>query len=111
MPGHSCCIINCESRSSLSSSSSSTRFFRIPKVIHHQGEQTKCLSERRLTTWLSRINRKGWSPKEHSRICSLHFGQGEPASLYAVNDPDWAPSLNLGYTQYESQVQYEAVAL
>ena len=31
------------------------------------------------------------------RVCSTHFLSGAPSTLYDVTNPDWAPSLNLGY--------------
>ena len=31
------------------------------------------------------------------RVCSAHFLSGAPSTLYDVTNPDWAPTLNLGY--------------
>ena len=30
-------------------------------------------------------------------MCSDHFVCGSPSALFDQNNPDWAPSLNLGY--------------
>ena len=30
-------------------------------------------------------------------MCSTHFLSGAPSTLYDVTNPDWAPTLNLGY--------------
>jgi len=32
-------------------------------------------------------------------ICACHFVHGEPAVLKEQQDPDWVPSVNLGYKQ------------
>lgn len=42
--------------------------------------------------WTSIVNRKDWTPKSESRICSNHFVEGSPT----VANP--YPTLNLGYT-------------
>ncbi|XP_019861511.1 PREDICTED: THAP domain-containing protein 5-like [Amphimedon queenslandica] len=88
----SCCIVNCTNRAQ---KGNKQRFYRIPKVIQHLGEQTKDLTERRRAKWLSRINRKDWYPSDHDRVCSDHFLSGKPSSDHL--DHDWAPSLKLGY--------------
>lgn len=33
----------------------------------------------------------------NTRVCSDHFVSGSPSTLFDENNPDWAPSLNLGY--------------
>ena len=74
------------------------RFYRLPSVITHQGEQTLELSRRRQQKWLERIKRVDLKPEQYSntRVCSDHFVSGSPSALYDENNPDWAPSLNLG---------------
>ena len=92
-------------------------FFSIPGVIESQGAKTKELSSRRRTLWLARINRKNWSPSSSSRVCGDHFisgntfiydlailiiigviNIGRPSVLYNELNPDWASSINMGYS-------------
>ena len=120
---NSCCIVGCTNRAS---PRSDITFSVIPAIILHQGEKTKQLSQKRRDLWISRINRKGWKPTANSRVCSIHFHKGKPASLATTNHacnssvqeslqvcmtqlPDWAPSLHLGYavSQTPSQERYE----
>ena len=35
-------------------------------------------------------------------MCSDHFVSGSPSALFDENNPDWAPSLNLGYEGMDS---------
>lgn len=72
-------------------------FFKIPKVISHQGDKARELSERRRVAWLAKINRKDWLPGPRSLVCSAHFISSKPASLFDETNPDWIPSLKLGY--------------
>ena len=94
-------IVGCSNRSKRDKGK---RFFRLPSFITHQGTQTHELSETRLEEWLARINRKDLKPEQYSntRICSDHFLSGSPSRLYDRNNPDWAPSVCLGYvTRYD----------
>lgn len=43
----------------------------------------------------------------NTRVCSDHFVSGSPSTLFDENNPDWAPSLNLGYDS-ESMDSIEA---
>ena len=72
--GHSCCAVNCTNRGRRGMM---IRFYRIPKCILHQGNETEQISKRRYAVWLVRINRKDWLPCEHHKICSDHFISGE----------------------------------
>ena len=74
-------------------------FFRLPSVVTHQGEQTLNLTTRRRAEWLRRILRNDLRPANYpyTRVCSDHFVSGSPSSLYDTGNPDWAPSLKLGY--------------
>lgn len=49
-------------------------------------------------TWLARLKRADLKPDSfpYIRVCSDHFVNAMPSNLYDVNNPDWAPSLNLG---------------
>ena len=78
---HSCCVVGCTNRSF---KGSSKRFFRFPKVISHQGPQTEKLLEKRRTAWLSRVDRKDWTPSCHHMVCSDHFINGKRCKLIAL---------------------------
>ncbi|KAJ8271078.1 hypothetical protein GJAV_G00122490 [Gymnothorax javanicus] len=92
-----CVVYGCHNRSS---KGSQLRFFRIPVVRKNEGEAAWELSQRRRALWLARINRKNFQPSESSRVCSDHFVQGRPSYLHDSKNPDWAPSLKLGYIRY-----------
>ena len=79
---NSCCVVGCTNRASLGSD---IRFCVIPAIMLHQGEKTKQLSQKRRDLWISRINRKGWTPTANSRVCSIHFYKGKPTLLATVN--------------------------
>ncbi|XP_075553439.1 uncharacterized protein LOC142586060 isoform X3 [Dermacentor variabilis] len=56
------------------------------------------MSSRRRALWLSRIRRKDLDElATHYRVCGAHFITGRPAYLMDEANPDWAPSLNIGY--------------
>ena len=48
---------------------------------------------------MARIKRADLKPEQYhnTRVCSDHFLRGSPSQLYDENNPDWAPSLKLGY--------------
>ncbi|XP_052260820.1 uncharacterized protein LOC127864990 [Dreissena polymorpha] len=70
-------------------------FYSIPTVRENEGDFTKTLSEDRRRLWLANINRKD-APTKYSKICSDHFINGKPSSMYERSNPDWAPTLLLG---------------
>ncbi len=94
-------MASCGNRSTRDKSKS---YFRLPKVVTHQGDKTFELSKRRRDEWLARIRREDITPKQHPDICvcSDHFIGGPAAKLYDVDNTDWAPSLNLGYSSCHS---------
>ena len=91
-----CAMLKCGNRSKRDKDK---RFYRLPSVITHQGEQTLELSKRRQSEWLARIKRADLKPEQYAntRVCSDHFVSGSPSALFDQNNLDWAPSLNLGY--------------
>ena len=91
-----CAIVGCSKRIGRDKGIS---FFRLPKVITHQGEEAKALSEERRNTWLARISRADLSmeKQKNTRVCSDHFVSGKPAALCDKRNANWAPSLNLGH--------------
>lgn len=96
-----CAVLKCGNRSGRDKDK---RFFRLPSVISHQGEKSLEISQQRQLEWLARIKRKDLPPEQYSntRVCSDHFISGAPSALFDVNNPDWAPSLNLGHADSES---------
>ena len=78
------------------------RFFKLPGVIKF--DQTSIdLSRKRRKAWLAKINRSDLTEAQLSetnstfRVCGKHFIKGQPSKLFESTDPDWAPSLELGY--------------
>ena len=59
------------------------RFYSIPTVVEHLGEQAKELTKRQREAWIAKINRKDWTPTSNSRVCSDHFLSGELDHLYS----------------------------
>ena len=94
--GNFCVIDGCSNRIGRDKGKS---FFRLPKVITHQSEETKTLSEEQRNTWLARISRADLSTEKqkNTRMCSDHVVSGTPAALYDTRNTDWAPSLGLGH--------------
>ena len=76
-------------------------FFRVPKVIKHQGEQTEKLSEERRRLWITAISRADITEKilEHDRVCGEHFVSGVAAKPWDRYNRDWVPSLNIGHSK------------
>ncbi len=72
-------------------------------MIECQGDKTREISIARHSAWISKINRKAWCPGPGARVCSIHFISGKPSTVYDLNNPDWAPSVNLGYESSESR--------
>ncbi|XP_060081178.1 uncharacterized protein LOC132560527 [Ylistrum balloti] len=94
---HTCVVWGCTNRAD--PRSTKRQYFDIPKVIHHQGENTERLSLERRNLWLARINREGFDAdpnKRHYKVCSDHFIAGKKADLYDNTNPDWAPSQKMG---------------
>jgi len=98
-----CAVVQCGNRSGRDKGK---RFFRLPSIISHQGDQALDLSRRRQREWLARINRKDIRPDQYDnvRVCGDHFISGSPSKLFEDNSLDWAPSLNLGYHTHTSCV-------
>ena len=90
----SCVVFGCSARQHKGTDRS---FFRIPSVIQNQGKEIEQLSKRRREKWLEKINRQSWTPSDSSRVCSAHFISGKPSPLLDSTNPDWSPSVNMGY--------------
>ncbi|KAJ8911319.1 hypothetical protein NQ315_017015 [Exocentrus adspersus] len=90
-----CMVLNCRSnrlRDQLS-------FYRIPSVFDNNKHFNKLASERR-EAWITSLHRSDItdSKLKYGRICSKHFVSGKPSKLQDRNDPDWVPSVDMGYT-------------
>ena len=68
-----CCVVGCTNRRV---KNGLITFHQIPAVVTNRGEEAFTLSSRRRVLWLAKINRKGWTPSEYTRICSVHFVKG-----------------------------------
>ncbi|XP_037503060.2 uncharacterized protein LOC119377831, partial [Rhipicephalus sanguineus] len=96
-----CAIFGCSNRSDNRGRKRSTNghFFSIPKTVENQCERSKALSTKRRSLWLARIKRADLDIENPNlRVCGVHFITGKPAKLFDETDPDWAPSLLLGYS-------------
>ena len=77
-----CGIFGCSHRPGVDKDYS---FYKLPKVITGQGEQTKSLSEERRRLWKAAINRKDITSEdkwERTLVCSKHFVGGLYGTLY-----------------------------
>ncbi|KAH7934777.1 hypothetical protein HPB52_000474 [Rhipicephalus sanguineus] len=96
-----CAVYDCSNRTRNSPNDENFQrvgFYVVPKVISGQCAKTTELSSKRRALWLSRIRREDLDESAtHYRVCGAHFITGRPA--YSMDDanPDWAPSLNIGY--------------
>lgn len=66
------------------------------------------LSEKRRRLWLSRIRRKDLGDLKHVRVCGRHFVSGRPSNLMDDTNPDWVPTLRLGYGSDERNAADDA---
>ncbi|XP_078382409.1 uncharacterized protein LOC144665109, partial [Oculina patagonica] len=104
-----CAVFGCSNRSNRDKDRS---YYRLPALITRSNERKQALSRERRATWLARIRREDLSSNqgEFVRVCSDHFITGKPSSIYDKNNPDWAPSQNLGHDYQkvtpESQERY-----
>ena len=95
-----CAIYNCNNSSERCAKLriGKKSFFRIPKIIRHHDEETELRSTDRREKWFQAIKRRDMDTSaDHYRVCSDHFVSGKPAKLYESLDPDWVPTMNLGY--------------
>ena len=95
-----CAIYNCNNSSERCAKLRIVKksFFRIPKIIRHHDEETELRSTDRREKWFQAIKRRDMDTSaDHYRVCSDHFVSGKPAKLYESLDPDWVPTMNLGY--------------
>ena len=75
-----CAVKGCSNNSSRDKQ---FRFYRFPKVIDNQGQETRKLSEERRRKWLENLDRKNMDEinLNNTRICSKHFISGEVSGV------------------------------
>ncbi|KAM9376441.1 uncharacterized protein KZ484_009032 [Pholidichthys leucotaenia] len=84
----------------------SPSFYHFPAWITNQGEQVNELTWRQRLAWLAALGRTDIpfdQIKPSMTVCSRHFYSGKPASEMMESDPDWAPSLNMGPQEEDTQ--------
>ncbi|XP_060761603.1 uncharacterized protein LOC132871453 [Neoarius graeffei] len=96
---HFCAVFGCSNRSNRETGK---RYYRLPAIKKNVNKELQMLQEQRRNEWLKRIGREDLNLKTpekfpNTRICSEHFISGEPASLIDTENPDWAPSKQLGH--------------
>ena len=96
----SCAVVGCSIKRV---ANSKFGFFWLPNVIESDKRSEK-LSRDRRKLWLARINRENLTENQLAvknsmlNVCSNHFISGRPSKFYETCDPDWATSINLGYS-------------
>ena len=91
-----CCVYGCSNRSDKGSGKS---FFKVPSIIKHHGNESLVLSTERRNKWFASINRKelNVSVSRDHKVCEDHFIGKSPAKLFDKTNPDWIPTVNMGY--------------
>ena len=74
-----CAIIGCSNRSGRDK----VRFFQLPAVVKHQGEQMCSITTMQRCAWLKVISRDGLTEDKLSNVfvCEKHFKYGEDVVL------------------------------
>ncbi|CAN8002715.1 unnamed protein product [Ixodes pacificus] len=98
-----CAVINCANRTKSNkrrdrNTVSDARFFKLSKVIAPPCRRTHELSKKRRSMWFAKVNRADLVANANTHVCSEHFVTGAPSKLFDDTNPNWAPSLKLGYT-------------
>uniref|UniRef100_UPI00358F36FF uncharacterized protein isoform X3 n=1 Tax=Myxine glutinosa TaxID=7769 RepID=UPI00358F36FF len=78
------------------------KFYKTPKLLLNQGEETRNLSEERRRLWKAAINRSDIQTEsqwDRTLVCSEHFVNNEKCYLHLKTNPSWLPTLQLGYTK------------
>ena len=103
-----CVVVGCNNRSD-SEADKGISFYRIPAVTDREGIADYQLRKLRREGYLAAINRKNLDLEQldNYRICERHFISGSPAKLYDRTNPDWLPTLNLGYEASKSSSNTE----
>uniref|UniRef100_UPI00358E209D uncharacterized protein isoform X1 n=1 Tax=Myxine glutinosa TaxID=7769 RepID=UPI00358E209D len=78
------------------------KFYKTPKLLLNQGEETRNLSEERRRLWKAAINRSDIQTEsqwDRTLVCSEHFVNNEKCYLHLKTNPSWLPTLQLDYTK------------
>ncbi|EDO41516.1 predicted protein, partial [Nematostella vectensis] len=88
------------------------KFYRVPAIINHQGQQTELLTTERRRKWISAISREDITDKKlaNDRVCGRHFVSGAAAKDWDKHNIDWVPTLNLGHSKHQNSCQVESIA-
>ena len=98
-----CIIVGCGTKTS---NNDGIGLFRIPAVIHNQGEAYKKLTQDRRNAWISAVSRDDTGTKailNTERVCGKHFISGQPALPWDKYNKDWKPTQNLGKKEYRKK--------
>ncbi|XP_022183201.1 uncharacterized protein LOC111042812 [Myzus persicae] len=74
-------------------------FYRFPKARKNVASDINALLLAQRKSWLNALHRSDVTDiqLDHMRICSLHFKMGKPAHYSDTKNPDWTPTLKMGY--------------
>lgn len=90
-----CAIVKCSNKTT----NKNISFYRFPKVKMNAASDLKMKMNKQQNAWLKLLRRLDLTNKniDYMRVCSAHFKSGKPAKYQDENDPDWCPTLNMGY--------------
>ncbi|KAG4066042.1 hypothetical protein HA402_001289 [Bradysia odoriphaga] len=96
----SCCVIGCKSWGY----KKGRKYSAFP-MLQYRSAKRLALSQARQKAWCTAINRAGFGADKfkHARVCDLHFVSGKSVTLSKVDDVDWVPTLNMGYTLFKPE--------
>lgn len=88
------------------------RFHRLPNVSARTMAKDRPLVQEHQQAWLKTLQRQAVRRQmyRNMRICACHFVHGQPAALKKQHDPDWVPSISLGYEQLTTDSQAARLA-
>ncbi len=99
-----CLIVGCGNKTGKEQrSAKEKRFFRVPRVITHQGEYTEEMTAVRRRKWISAISRDDLTDSilATDRVCSKHFVSGQAAKDWDRYNVDWVPTFCLGHSKQQ----------
>ncbi|CAH1254293.1 Hypp1336 [Branchiostoma lanceolatum] len=97
-----CIVVGCGNRTGAAHKHrEKVGFFRVPRVITHQGRDAEELTSARRREWLSAISRADLTEEklQNERVCGKHFVSGQPSKEWERFNVDWAPTVNLGHSK------------
>ncbi|KAL5245827.1 hypothetical protein ACI65C_013235 [Semiaphis heraclei] len=89
----------------------SLSFYRFPKVKVNAASDLNTQILKQRTAWLNALHRTDVqdSQLKNMRICSVHFKSGKPANYNDDKNPDWIPTLSMGYNSGRSKATTPAI--